>query len=163
DEEYAKESRFGAIVAPQSFVVCTSDSHGAAPSIQGRLEGSHMLFGGDEWWFFGPRIAPGDRLRQERQLVGYDLKQPDCSGPALCARVDTTYVNDRGESVAKQRCTSIRYLVAEAQKRGYWTEQTAKEPEWSDAELADFERRKLEYCETFLTFGHARRALSCGD
>ena len=32
----ASESRFGELVAPQSFAVCTDDSHGAAPASQGR-------------------------------------------------------------------------------------------------------------------------------
>ena len=74
DEEYAAESRFGELVAPQSFAVCTDDSHGAAPAIQGNIPGTHMLFGGDEWWFFGPRIEPllvprepVDRQRLTRQ------------------------------------------------------------------------------------------------
>ena len=30
-------SRFGQLVAPQSFAVCTDDSHGAAPAIQGSM------------------------------------------------------------------------------------------------------------------------------
>lgn len=157
DEDYARESRFGAIVAPQSFVVCTSDSHGAAPSIQGRIEGSHMLFGGDEWWFAGPRIAPGDLVRQERVLVGYEIKDTKFAGPAVFARGDTTYADSRGRAIAKQRCTSIRYLADEARKRGYWSER-APEAQWSDEELTALERRKMEYYETFLSLGHTRRA-----
>jgi hypothetical protein len=51
DEEYAAESRFGELVAPQSFAVCTDTSHGAGPAIQGVIPGQHMIFGGDEWWF----------------------------------------------------------------------------------------------------------------
>ena len=35
DELYAAESRFGRLVAPQSFAVCTDTSHGAGPAIQG--------------------------------------------------------------------------------------------------------------------------------
>jgi len=71
DEEYAAASRFGRIMAPQSFAVCTDDSHGAAPAIQGAIAGTHMLFGGDEWWFEGPRIGLGDRVRQKRKLHDY--------------------------------------------------------------------------------------------
>jgi hypothetical protein len=29
-----------------------------------------MIFGGDEWWFHGPRITAGDLIRNER--VPYD-------------------------------------------------------------------------------------------
>ena len=63
DTAYAAEGRFGRILAPQSFSVCTDDSHGAAPAIQGHIEGTHMLFGGDEGWFHGPRIEAGDRIK----------------------------------------------------------------------------------------------------
>jgi hypothetical protein len=71
---------------------------------------------------------------------------------------ETVYTNDRGEKVAKQRCTSIRYVVEEAKKRGYWEGKSPNEPAWSDAELADFERRKLDYYRTFRELGHSRRS-----
>src|SRR5262245_58783171 len=50
DEAYAGRSMFEGIVAPQSFAVCCTVGHGAQPAIQGNVPGSHMLFGGDEWW-----------------------------------------------------------------------------------------------------------------
>ena len=70
-----------------------------------------MLFGGDEWWFFGPRIEPGDRLNLERMLFDYKVTETKFAGPTMFSRGDTTYVNQRGETVAKQRSTSIRYLA----------------------------------------------------
>ena len=161
DDAYAAQSCFGRIVAPQSFTVATSDSHGAAPSIQGRLEGSHMLFGGDEWWFDGPRIAPGDLITQERKLFDYTVKQTSFAGPTMFARGDTIYTNARGEQVAKQRCTSIRYLAAEARKRK--KDGDAAEPEWSDEALAKLEAQKVEYYRTFLNLGHGRREIAVGD
>ena len=158
DDDYAKQGRFGKIVAPQSFMVCTSDSHGAAPSIQGRIEGSHMLFGGDEWWFSGPRLAPGDRVRQQRVLAGYDVKETKFAGPTVFSHGETTYIDADGRTLARQRCTSIRYLVAEAKQRGYWADKSPAEPTWTDAEIAAFERKKLDYFRTFRELGHARRA-----
>jgi N-terminal half of MaoC dehydratase len=164
DEQYAKEGRFGRIVAPQSFCVCTSDSHGAAPSIQGRIEGSHMLFGGDEWWFYGPRIAPGDRITQERVLAGYEVKETKFAGPTVFSHGETVYTNDRGEKIAKQRCTSIRYLAEEAKKRAYWAHKSPREPEWSADALAEIERTKMAYYRTFRDLGHGRRSgVSAGD
>ena len=56
DEQWAAESRFGAIVAPQSFTVATDTSHGCSPAQVGKIPNSHLIFGGDDWWFFGPRI-----------------------------------------------------------------------------------------------------------
>ena len=52
DETYAAEGVHGELIAPQSFTVCTDVGMGATPAIQGHIEGQHMLFGGDEWWFF---------------------------------------------------------------------------------------------------------------
>jgi acyl dehydratase len=157
DEEYAKDGRFGGIVAPQSFVVNTSDSHGAAPSIQGRIEGSHMLFGGDEWWFYGPRIAPGDRIGQERVLAGYEVKETKFAGPTVFSHGETTYTNASGQRVAKQRCTSIRYVASEANKRAYWASKSPREPSFSPEVLTDLEKKKLEYYRSFLELGHGRR------
>ena len=159
DEDYAKESAFGGIVAPQSFVVCCSDSHGAAPSIQGRIEGTHMLFGGDEWWF-ERRVKPGDRVTQERTLFDYTVKETKFAGPTMFARGDTIYTNQRGERVAKQRCTSIRYRADEARKR---RADAAPEPQWSDEELAELEARRRAYCQTYLELGHGKRKVSPSD
>jgi hypothetical protein len=155
DERYAAESRRGRIVAPQSFAVCTDDSHGAAPAIQGNIPGTHMLFGGDEWWFFGPRIEPGDRMRQERMLFDYKVTLTKFAGPTMFSRGDTTYINDKGIVVCKQRSTSIRYRADLARERSEFGQE--REPVWTDAELADVDRQKREYYETFLELGHARR------
>ena len=105
DEEYAAESRFGDLVAPQSFAVCTDTSHGAGPAIQGVIPGQHMIFGGDEWWFFGPRIKPGERISHDRMLFDYKISETKFSGPTMFSRGDTTYINQRGELICKQRST----------------------------------------------------------
>jgi acyl dehydratase len=157
DEGYAAESRFGRLVAPQSFVVCTSDSHGAGPAIQGTIPGTHMLFGGDEWWFFGPRIEPGDRLNLERMLFDYKVTETKFAGPTMFSRGDTTYINQRGELVAKQRSTSIRYLAEEARRRSAFSE--TADPKWTEDEILAVEREKFEYYRTFLDLGHDRRLI----
>jgi acyl dehydratase len=155
DERFAAESRFGEIVAPLSFAVCTDDSHGAAPAIQGNIPGQHMLFGGDEWWFFGPRIRPGDRLRQDRMLFDYRVTETTFAGPTMFSRGDTSYVNQQGELVCKQRSTSIRYVAAEAVERAAFMD--IPEKEWTDAELETLEKQKFEYYADFLDLGHQKR------
>ena len=162
DERFAAESRFGRIVAPQSFAVCTDDSHGAAPAIQGTIPGTHMLFGGDEWWFFGPRVEPGDRIRRERMLFDYKVTQTKFAGTTMFSRGDTTYVNERGEFVCKQRSTSIRYLAEEAVKRSQFDDE--QDPEWSEQQIEDIEKQKFEYYRSFLDLGHDRRSfVKVGD
>ena len=155
DDDHASKGRFGRIVAPQSFAVCTDDSHGAGPAIQGNIAGTHMLFGGDEWWFEGPRIEPGDRMRQERALYDYKVTLTKFAGPTMFSRGDTTYYNHRDEKVCKQRSTSIRYRADEARQRGEFMGQ--QEPVWTDDELAEIEGQKIAYYKTFLELGHGRR------
>jgi acyl dehydratase len=155
DEAYAAESRWGRLVAPQSFAVCTSDSHGAGPAIQGHLPGSHMLFGGDEWWFHGPPIEPGDRITLERMLFDYKVTETKFAGPTMFSRGDTTYIRQTGQVVCKQRSTSIRYLAEEARRRAAFADAT--EPTWSAEELAALEKQKQEYYATFLDLGHGKR------
>lgn len=155
DEEYAAESRFGQIVAPQSFAVCCSDSHGAGPAIQGHIPGTHMIFGGDEWWFYGPRIYPGDRLTLERMLFDYKVAKTKFAGPTMFSRGDTTYVNQRGEIVAKQRSTSVRYRADLAREKGFFSERD--DPQWTDEQLEVINKEKFDYYATFLDLGHERR------
>lgn len=155
DEGYAAASRFGEIVAPQSFAVCCSDSHGAGPAIQGHIPGTHMIFGGDEWWFWGPRIRPGDKLTLERMLFDYKVRDTKFAGPTMFSRGDTTYVNQRGEIVAKQRSTSVRYRADLARERQLFADR--EDPTWTDEQLAELERQKYEYYATFLDLAHERR------
>ncbi|MBW2229623.1 MAG: MaoC family dehydratase N-terminal domain-containing protein [Deltaproteobacteria bacterium] len=157
DDEYASapESRFGRFVAPQSFAVACDDSHGAGPAIQGNIPGTHMLFGGDEWWFFGPRIRPGQKISRERMLFDYKVSNTKFAGPTMFSRGDTTYINDSGEILCKQRSTSIRYLAEEARKLGLFSDD--KDPEWSEDQLMEIEEQKFEYFKTIQELGHGRR------
>lgn len=157
DEAYAAESRWGRLISPQSFAVCTDDSHGAGPAIQGHIEGTHMLFGGDEWWFFGPRIAPEDRIRRERMLFDYKVTQTRFAGPTMFSRGDTTYVNGAGEFVAKQRSTSIRYRADEARERAQFDD--SEDPIWSLEQIEEIEKQKFEYIRSILDLGHDRRLM----
>jgi hypothetical protein len=155
DEEYASESRFGDLVAPQSFAVCTDTSHGAGPAIQGVIPGQHMIFGGDEWWFFGPRIRPGEHISHDRMLFDYKVADTKFSGPTMFSRGDTTYINGRGELICKQRSTSVRYLPANARKKDMFAGH--QERSWTDQELEDLEKRKMDYYQSFRDLGHDKR------
>jgi acyl dehydratase len=156
NDEYAAASCFGKILAPQSFGVCTSDSHGAGPAIQGNIPGTHMLFGGDEWWFEAPRIEPGDKITLERMLYDYKVTETKFAGPTMFSRGDTTYLKPNGQVVCKQRSTSIRYRADEARQRGVFAE--TPEPRWTADEIAAVEQQKRDYYRTFLDLGHGRRS-----
>jgi acyl dehydratase len=156
DEDYAAESCFGKLIAPQSFAVATDVGHGATPAIQGNIPGSHMLFGGDEWWMMGPRMEPGDNIHLERMLFDYRVTDTSFAGPTMFSRGDTTYINQRGEILAKQRSTSIRYLVSEAQRLNKFSPED-REPTWTDAQLADIQEKQMEYFIEIQQRGHGKR------
>jgi acyl dehydratase len=164
DEDWAAASHFGGIVAPQSFTVATDTSHGCAPAQVGRIPDSHLIFGGDEWWFFGPRIVAGDHLVCHRMPYDYKVSETKFAGPTCFQRGDTLYINQRGDRVALQRSTSIRYPVKTATEKKLFSEPS--EPEWSDDELVRLDEIKAGFIGQVQQLHHDKRligSVSVGD
>ena len=111
DRDFAAQSRFGKLVAPQSFPIVMDDGHGSAPACVGCIPDSHLLFAGDEWWFYGPRVSGGDVISNERIPFDYTVKNTGF-GPTCFQRGDNFYRNQNGELLAKQRSTALRYAAA---------------------------------------------------
>lgn len=143
DHEIAEQTKFGGIVAPQSFPVAMDIGHGAQPSCVGVIPGSHLIFGGEEWWHYGTRLRPGDKLKQKRRFIDYKLTDTGFAGPTLFQRGDTVHVNQHGTAVAKVRSTSIRYLAAEAERRGNLKGKAGVAPRWKNDELLAIERERM--------------------
>jgi acyl dehydratase len=128
DERWAAESRFGTIIAVRSRSRwLPTRATVLAPAQVGKIPGSHMLFGGDEWWFFGPNIYPGDHLVCHRMPYDYKVSNTSFAGPTCFQRGDTIYINQKGERVGQQRSTSIRYVVREAKEKKLFVEPGEKE------------------------------------
>jgi acyl dehydratase len=158
DEAWAAASRFGRIVAPQSFTVACDTSHGCSPAQVGRIPNSHLIFGGDEWWFFGPRVEPGDRLVCHRMPYDYKVADTKFAGATCFQRGDTLYISQKGERVAQQRSTSIRYEVRQAHEKKLFDE--AGEPEWTDARLLELEDVKGGFIAQIQELAHDKRPWS---
>jgi hypothetical protein len=150
DEEAAAASPPGEIVAPQSFAVCCDVGEGMTAAIVGRIPNSHNVFGGDEWWFYGPHIRPGDLIRVQRRFDGYKIANTKFAGPTMFSRGDTLYRNQRQEPVAKQRATAVRYLPELARKRSYF-EQTAPAPTFTAEQLAEVEGQRQAWIRSGAT------------
>ena len=164
DERWAEESRHGSIVAPQSFTVTCDTSHGCSPAQVGMIPNSHLIFGGDDWWFFGPRVWPGDKMICHRMPYDYRVTETSFAGPTCFQRGDTLYINQKGERVALQRSTAIRYQVRQAKEKELFSE--PKDPEWTDEQLAELEERKLEFIDQIQTLKHDKRlfdSVNVGD
>ncbi len=155
DKDYAAEGTYAKLVAPQSFAVAMDDGHGSSPACVGSIPGSHLLFGGDEWWFYGPRIFGGDVVSNERIPFDYAVKETKFAGPTCFQRGDNFYRNQHGELIAKQRSTAIRYK-ADAGREATPMENT-EEPAWTDAELKAIEDRKFGWIQMLHDLGHDKR------
>lgn len=155
DDEFAEEGRYGRIVAPQSFAVATDDGHGCAPACVGGIPESHLIFGGDEWWFYGPKIYGGDLIRNERMPFDYVVRETKFAGPTCFQRGDNHYYNQDGDLIAKQRSTSIRYRADLAREMGAVAPE--EDPEWTDEQLAKLEDDKFEWIKMLHDLGHGKR------
>lgn len=156
DPDYGAESRFGAMTAPLSFPVACDDGHGTAPSCIGLIPNSHMIFGGDEWWFESPTpVFPGDMITNERIPFDYVVKDTSFAGPTCFQRGDNLYYNQHGDLISKQRSTSIRYNPELAREMGAMGD--TEDPEWSDAELAQLEEDKYQWIKMLHELGHGKR------
>ncbi len=155
DPAFSAASRWGKLVAPQSFPIAVDDGHGAGPACVGRIPNSHLLFGGDEWWFYEPRVFAGDMIFNERIPFDYVVKQTSFAGPTCFQRGDNFYRNQNGELVAKQRSTSIRYS-AEAGGENVNMDD-AEDPVWTSDEIAALEERKFAWIQMLHDLGHRER------
>ena len=74
DEEYAKKTRYGRIVAPPSWV------YSVYPTwvLQG-LPGVHAFHSGNDWEFYKP-IFEGDKITPECIFTGFDVKKSEFAG-----------------------------------------------------------------------------------
>ncbi len=145
DQEFGRRTKFGDIIAPQSMAVALDFGHGVQPACVGRIPGSHLIFGGEEWWWYGVHIKPGDKLFQERRFYDYKVTETKFAGPTMFSRGDTIHRNQDGDLVAKARSTAIRYLAAEAEKRGMYQSLVGTVRRWTKAELAEIDRARLNW------------------
>jgi hypothetical protein len=144
DEDSAAKSRYGRIVAPQSFALACDAGSGIPAALVGNIPGTHTVFAGDEWWFYGPAIYPGDTVRVRRRFQGYTTAETKFAGPTVFSSGDTLYLNQRKDPVAKQRCTMARYRPELARSKGYF-DKVATAPTFTTDRLRRIARQKAEW------------------
>ena len=156
DHDFSKEGRYGRLVAPQSFAIATDDGHGAWPASVGRIPDSHLIFGGDEWWFYGPKIFSGDSITNEKIPLDYVVKETKFAGPTCFQRGDNNYYNQDGDFIAKQRSTAIRYRADLALEMGSMDD-PEDDPVWTDEQIAALETEKYDFIKMMHDLGHDKR------
>ncbi|WCT75268.1 MaoC family dehydratase N-terminal domain-containing protein [Sphingomonas naphthae] len=155
DPTFAQKSRHGRIVAQQSFPVAIDDGMGTSPACVGFIADSHLLFGGDEWWFEDQPVFGGDWIHNERIPFDYVVKETKLAGPTCFQRGDNFYRNQHGQLIAKQRSTAIRYNAAAGAANVDTSE--FDDPIWTRDDLAALEIRKAGWIRMLRQLGHRER------
>ena len=115
DEEYARDSRYGSIIAMPGFFGWVTTWTGAMPGLDKFREGARAalsdagygrsLDGGMEYEFFYP-VRVGDTLASLEMITDIVERQGK-TGKMVFMFTETAYTNQNGELVAKARQTNI--------------------------------------------------------
>ena len=105
DEEYAKKTRYGGIIAPPLFMVVLGFDE--FEQQMANLMGAR-LHGSTEFEYFAP-VRPGDVITASRKIADVREREGKKLGKMAFVTVEITYKNQRGELVARCRQTVIGY------------------------------------------------------
>ena len=109
DEEYARETEHGGVVAPPTFVFDLIPAS-AELGDDGRdltrikLPGYRLARAGNEYQFFR-LVRPGDAVNRKRKIVDVYEKESKRVGMIIFVVYDTTYTNQEGELLGINRET----------------------------------------------------------
>jgi len=103
DEEYARKSKYGRIIAPPGFLH-TAMMVGKKPEIP-QLASMTRLDGGGDWQYFAP-IKVGDRLTFTSKLTNVRVREGE-TGKTFFLTTEMTWRNQEGEMVAVNHSTTI--------------------------------------------------------
>jgi acyl dehydratase len=112
DEEYARSTRWGGIIAPQDFNPFTwpairPELPASAANLPTAQRGQRSMNGGQTDTFYGP-IRPGDVIRSRSRLTDWKERTTRL-GPSLFLYTETEWRNQDGYLVKRRISTSIRY------------------------------------------------------
>ena len=104
DEAAARESRYGGLIAPPTFLRSVTSSRVVLPF---DFPFERRLDGGSEWEYFVP-IRPGDRITAVARIEDINEREGRL-GVMIITSTKTTYRNQFDQVVATQTGTSIAY------------------------------------------------------
>ncbi|MFC1943411.1 MaoC family dehydratase N-terminal domain-containing protein [Chloroflexota bacterium] len=115
DEEYAKNSRYGSIIAPPGFFGWPTKWTKGGPffseateeirSLLAKAGHSQTIDGGIDYAFFCP-VRAGDTLAAS-SMIKHITERGDSAGKAVFVITETTYTNQNSDLVAKVRQISV--------------------------------------------------------
>jgi acyl dehydratase len=116
DEEYAKKTKYGRLVAPPSWL------YSVFPTwvLQG-LPGVHAFHSGNDWKFYRP-VFVGDVITPECVFTGFTVKPSKFAGKTVFEFQRSKFYNQRNELVAETDSYIIRAERRTARERGKYSE-----------------------------------------
>ena len=112
DDEFARQSKYGGIVAPPTYIFDVSHDIFAEIGEDGRdltrvtVPGMNAVRGGNEYEFFEP-VKLGDVVNRRRKVVDVYEKEGKKAAKILFITYETTYVNQNGTVLGKCRETMM--------------------------------------------------------
>jgi acyl dehydratase len=112
DDEFARQSKYGGIVAPPTYIFDVSHDIFAEIGEDGRdltrvtVPGMNAVRGGNEYEFCEP-VKPGDVVNRRRKVIDIYEKEGKKAGKILFITYETTYVNQNGTVLGKCRETMM--------------------------------------------------------
>lgn len=110
DEEYAKKTEYGGIIAPPTFIFDVSHNIFNEVGEDGRalarvsIPGLKLARGGNEYQFFQP-ARPGDVVHQKRKIIDIYERPSKAVGKIMFIIYDIIYTNQEGKLLGINRET----------------------------------------------------------
>ena len=104
DEKAARETRYGGLVAPPTFLRSVGVDR---PELPFDVPFDRLLDGGSDWEYFEP-VRVGDRITAVARITDVSERSGRL-GTMLLTVIEITYTNQFGQKVATQQGTTIRY------------------------------------------------------
>ena len=111
DEQYARQTKYGTIIAPACFLYSVYWTSGRT----GGLPGVHGFHAGSDWEWFRP-ILLGDRISVQEQFTGLEEKKSEFAGRTMIQSSVSHYYNQRNEVIARTRGWPFRAERAAARE-----------------------------------------------
>lgn len=136
DEEYAKQTAWGELIASPSFL------HSIFPSwvLQG-LPGVQGFHAGADWTFYKPARL-GDKITPECTFTGFDVKEGAMAGKLVMEYQESKYFNQDNELLAKVNLWEARVEREASRQKGKYSAIELPHP-WTEEELRKIEDEVL--------------------
>ncbi len=110
DEEYARKSRYGGLIAPPGLLATQKMSGGASRDVPWKEREflKNSVDAGEKFEFYKP-VRPGDIVFLTRKLRGLSERKSKSLGRMRLTEFEVTYTNQKGEVIAKETKTSMMY------------------------------------------------------